>query len=115
MYIKITEQDVKALEVYLRLMKMPSTYRMERDLTKLMHWLDLASDDFAYRLTREYPRLTLNEINLCCLLRMDCSWEKISVMMGVKERTIYRTLYRACEHMDKKGSKEAFKSFIRSY
>ena len=86
MYMEITERDVKALEVYLRLLKMPSTYRMERDLTELMHWLDLTSDDFVYRLRKAYPRLTRNEINLCCLLRVDCSWEKIIALMGGQGR-----------------------------
>ncbi|MBQ4056889.1 MAG: hypothetical protein IJD32_07320 [Bacteroidaceae bacterium] len=115
MYIKVTERDVKALEVYLRLLKMPSTYCMEEDLKELMHWLDLTSNDFVYRLRKAYPQLTHNEINLCCLLRMGYSWEKITAMMGVKERTVYRTLYRACNHMSQRGSKEGFKTFIQGY
>ena len=111
----VNKQDIEALEVYLRLVKMPMSYQVEMDLPSLMHWLDLASDNFAARLKEKCLRLTNKEMNLCCLLRMNSSLEEMSRIMHVKEETIKRTVYRACIHLNVENSKDKFASFIKEF
>lgn len=111
----VNKQDIEALEVYLRLVKMPMSYQVEMDLPSLMHWLDLASDNFASRLKRKYPRLTNKEMNLCCFQRMNCSLEEMGKIMQVKDGTIKRTVYRACSHLSIENNKAKFASFIKEF
>ena len=113
MYLEITERDVKALEVYLRLLRMPLTYCMERDLPDLKHWLDLTSGRFASRLKRAYPWLTNGEMNICCLQRMGYTVAEMSALLGVKEASVNRTVYRACERLNIGGNKQVFQTFIQ--
>lgn len=72
----VSEKDVKALEVYLRLLKKPASYEMQRDLGYLKHWLDLTSDGFALRMKKAYPQLTQHEMNLCVCKGWDILWRK---------------------------------------
>ena len=111
----VSMQDFKALEVYLRLSKKPTSYNMEADLFYLKHWLDLTSENFASRLKKEYPRLTDKEMNLCCFLRMGYSIEEMSRMLQVKEDTIKRNMYRACTHLNIGNNREVFKTFVIAY
>ena len=87
----VSVQDLKAFEVYLRLLKNPYSYSMEDDFVYLKHWVDLTSENFASRLKKEYPRLTDKEMNVCCFLRMGYSIEAMSRMLHVKEGSIKRT------------------------
>ena len=112
---RVSIKDIEALEVYLRLLREPITYDMQRDLFSLMHWLDLTSDGFALRLQREYPQLTLQELNLCCLLRMGYSWKKIGELMKVKDDTARRYIYRVCSRLDIPGNKKDFERFVKTY
>ena len=112
---RVSMKDIEALEVYLLLLREPDAYDMQRDLFSLMHWLDLTSDGFALRLQREYPQLTLQELNFCCLQRMGYSWEKIGELMKVKDGTVRRYIYRVCSRMDIPGSKKDLELFIASY
>ena len=114
MQIEPTEKDIQSLAIYLRLLSCPESYDMENDLIPLRHWLDLTSNNFATRLKLNYPYLTSRETNLCCLLRMGYSWEKISVMMGVKKESIYRLVYRLCIKMGLKGHRDEFRTFINT-
>ena len=112
---RVSIKDIEALEVYLRLLREPITYDMQRDLFSLMHWLDLTSDGFALRLQREYPQLTLQELNFCCLQRMGYSWEKIGELMKVKDGTVRRYIYRVCSRLVIPGNKKDLELFIASY
>lgn len=111
----VSLKDFNALEVYLRLLKIPTSYCMKNDLPSLCHWLDLTSDGFALRLRKEYPQLTLQELNLCCLLRMGYSWKKIGGLMKVKGDTTRRYIYRVCSRLDIPGNKKDFERFIKTY
>lgn len=110
-----SEQDVKALEVYLRLSKRPESYEVQRDLNGLMHWLDITSNGFALRLRKAYPGLTVYELNLCCLLRLGYSWEEVGEVMKVKDTTVRRYIYRICKRLTIPGHKKGFEHFISSF
>ena len=111
----VSIQDFKALEVYLRLLKRPTSYCVGNDLFYLKHWLDLTSENFASRLKKEYPRLTNKEMNLCCFQRMGYSIEEMSRMLQVKEDTIKRNMYRACTHLNISNNREVFKAFVAAF
>ena len=111
----VSIQEIKALEVYLRLMRKPSAYDVQEDLHNLMYWLDLTSNQFALRLKKEYPLLTIHELNLCCLLRMGYSLEDMGIMMKVKDTTIRRYIYRTCDRLHIKNNKKDFEAFISRY
>ena len=111
----VSIEDFNALEVYLRLQKVPTSYSVKNDLPGLRRWLDLASGNFASRLKKEYPRLTAQEMNVCCFQRLGYSLEDMSRIMQVKEESIKRTVYRACMHLNIENSKELFKGFVEAY
>lgn len=111
----VTIRDIKALAVYLKMARKPDAYDIHQDLFNLMHWLDLTSDGFAQRLYKEYPLLTMQELNLCCLQRMGYSWEEIAGIMKVKDETIRRYVYRVCNRLQILGNKKDFEYFISSY
>ena len=111
----VSVQDLKAFEVYLRLLKNPYSYSMEDDFVYLKHWVDLTSENFASRLKKEYPRLTDKEMNVCCFLRMGCSIEAMSRMLHVKEGSIKRNMYRACTHLNICNNREVFMAFVATY
>lgn len=111
----VSEKDVKALEVYLRLLKKPASYEMQRDLGYLKHWLDLTSDGFALRMKKAYPQLTQHEMNLCCLQRLGYSLEEMEAIMQVKEASIKRYVYRVCNRLQIQSNKKDFEHFIASY
>lgn len=111
----VSLKDFNALEVYLRLLKIPTSYCVKNDLPSLCHWLDLVSDNFASRLKKEYPRLTAQEMNVCCFQRLGYSMEDMGRIMQVKEESIRRTIYRVCTYLDIKNSKELFYDFIETY
>ena len=112
---RVSMKDIEALEVYLLLLREPDAYDMQQDLFCLMHWQYLTSDGFALRLRKEYPQLTLQELNLCCLLRMGYSWKKIGELMKVKDGTARRYIYRVCSRLDIPGNKKDFERFIKTY
>ena len=110
-----SEQDVKALEVYLRLSKRPESYEVQRDLNGLMHWLDITSDNFALRLKEAYPQLTMHELNFCCLKRLGYSLEEMQEVMGIKDASLRRYIYRVCCRLGIPGNKKDFERFITAY
>ena len=111
----VSEEDVKALEVYLCLTKRPDTYNWQRDLCNLMHWLDITSDNFALRLKETYPQLTMHELNFCCLKRLGYSLEEMQEVMGIKDASLRRYIYRVCCRLGIPGNKKDFEKFITCY
>ena len=111
----VSEEDVKALEVYLCLTKRPDTYNWQRDLCNLMHWLDITSDNFALRLRKAYPQLTMHELNFCCLKRLGYSLEEMQEVMGIKDASLRRYIYRVCCRLGIPGNKKDFECFITCY
>ena len=111
----VSEEDVKALEVYLCLTKRPDTYNWQRDLCNLMHWLDITSDNLALRLKEAYPQLTMHELNFCCLKRLGYSLEEMQEVMGIKDASLRRYIYRVCCRLGIPGNKKDFECFITCY
>ena len=111
----VSEKDVKALEVYLCLTKRPDIYEWQRDLCNLMHWLDITSDNFALRLKEAYPQLTMHELNFCCLKRLGYSLEEMQEVMGIKDASLRRYIYRVCCRLGIQGNKKDFEKFITCY
>ena len=111
----VSEKDVKALEVYLCLTKRPDIYEWQRDLCNLMHWLDITSDNFALRLKGAYPQLTMQELNFCCLKRLGYSLEGMQEVMGIKDASLRRYIYRVCCRLGIPGNKKDFEKFITCY
>ena len=111
----VSEEDVKALEAYLCLTKRPDIYEWQRDLCNLMHWLDITSDNFALRLKEAYPQLTMHELNFCCLKRLGYSLEDMQEVMGIKDASLRRYIYRVCCRLGIPGNKKDFEKFITCY
>ena len=111
----VSIQDINALAVYLRLSKKTDTYDMHEDLCNLMHWLDITSDNFALRLKEAYPQLTMHELNFCCLKRLGYSLEEMQEVMGIKDASLRRYIYRVCFRLGIPGNKKDFEKFITCY
>lgn len=62
-----------------------------------------------------YPWLTNGEMNICCLQRMGYTVAEMSALLGVKEASVNRTVYRACERLNIGGNKQVFQTFIQGY
>ena len=96
----VSVQDLKAFEVYLRLLKNPYSYSMEDDFVYLKHWVDLTSENFASRLKKEYPRLTDKEMNVCCLVRMNLSLQSLDDIYCISKNSVSRRKLRMKEKME---------------
>lgn len=108
-------EDILALGVYIRLKRDLSLYNPSSDLPLLGHWLDIVYNQFASRLTSEHWNLTVSELSVCYLHRMNYSILEISQAMHVKTDSIKRYIYRACASMGIPQSREEFRKYISKF
>lgn len=108
----VTLKDAQALGLYLRLLQDVSLYNASIDYPLLCHWLDIVSQQFAYRLITLYPQLSFVESNLCCLKRLGFSISQIATALHIKEDSVIRNIYRVCDRVKIAKNKEEFNQFI---
>lgn len=62
--------------------------------TSLLESADLCFDDFVVRLRRQYPLLTVDDLCLCCLMRMHISNQDICILLALNDYTLRKRKYR---------------------
>lgn len=65
-----------------------------QELTNLEEAVNLCFDNFASRLKYEYPKLTADDIYLCCLLKMKIPSENILILLNINQQTLKKRKYR---------------------
>jgi len=66
----------------------------DRDWDELIRNLDVAYDHFTDRLKREYPNLTLQEIHLCCLVKIKVARNDLANIFCITPQSVKTTKYR---------------------
>lgn len=107
-----TQNDLQALALYIRLQRNLSLYNPSLELPILGHWLDIVSGQFASRLRKEYPYLTVTELSVCYFQRMNYTVSDMSQALHVKIDSISRYIYRICSKLDIPKNKEQFYDYI---
>ncbi|SHF25889.1 Tetratricopeptide repeat-containing protein [Bacteroides luti] len=66
----------------------------DRDWDELIRNIDVAYDHFTDRLKREYPNLTLQEIHLCCLVKIKVARNDLANIFCITPQSVKTTKYR---------------------
>lgn len=66
----------------------------DRDWEELIRNIDVAYDHFTDRLKREYPNLTLQEIHLCCLVKIKVARNDLANIFCITPQSVKTTKYR---------------------
>jgi len=66
----------------------------DRDWEELIRNIDVAYDHFTDRLKREYPNLTLQEIHICCLVKIKVARNDLANIFCITPQSIKTTKYR---------------------
>ena len=110
-----TLEDIQSLGVYIRLQRDLSLYTPSADVALLGHWLDMVSNQFAFRLREAHPNLTATELCVCYLHKMGYTINEMSQAMHIKPDSIKRYIYRACANMGISQGREDFTNYISQY
>lgn len=65
-----------------------------QELANLEEAVNLCFDEFAIRLKNKYPKLTADDIYLCCLLKMKIPNENILILLNINQQTLKKRKYR---------------------
>lgn len=66
----------------------------EQELSSLLSVINACYDDFASRLHEQFEALTLDDIYICCLLRMKISSQDIMLLLDINEEALKKRKYR---------------------
>ncbi len=66
----------------------------DRDWEELIRNIDVAYDHFTDRLKKEYPNLTLQEIHICCLVKIKVARNDLANIFCITPQSIKTTKYR---------------------
>lgn len=66
----------------------------DSDWAELIRNIDVAYDHFTDRLKREYPNLTLQEIHLCCLVKIKVARNDLANIFCITPQSVKTTKYR---------------------
>lgn len=66
----------------------------EQELSSLLSVINACYDDFASRLHEQFIALTLDDIYICCLLRMKIPSQDIMVLLDINEEALKKRKYR---------------------
>jgi len=66
----------------------------DRDWDELIRNIDVAYDHFTDRLKREYPNLTLQEVHLCCLVKIKVARNDLANIFCITPQSVKTTKYR---------------------
>lgn len=113
--IAVSTIDAEAMQAFFKL-KQEKEYVPAADRNKLYHWIDMACQNFATRLDKQYPSLTGREKDICYLSALGFTLEEIANLLKIQPRSIERYISYICEKFGfEKGSKETFIAFIREF
>lgn len=65
-----------------------------QELANLEEAVNLCFDNFASRLKADYPKLTADDIYLCCLLKMKIPNGNILILLNINQQTLKKRKYR---------------------
>lgn len=65
-----------------------------QELANLEEAVNLCFDNFASRLKDKFPKLTADDIYLCCLLKMRIPSENILILLNINQQTLKKRKYR---------------------
>lgn len=66
----------------------------EQELSSLLSAINACYDNFVNRLHKDFVALTLQDIYICCLLRMKVSGQDIMVLLNINEEAFKKRKYR---------------------
>lgn len=65
-----------------------------QELANLEEAVNLCFDNFAARLKDKFPKLTADDIYLCCLLKMKIPGRNILILLNINQQTLKKRKYR---------------------
>lgn len=74
-----------------------------------------AFDNFIDRLKAEYPAISISDIRLCCLIKMDVNLDVLASIQAVEKKTVYQQKLRLAKDKLKLPDNESLDDFLRKF
>lgn len=112
----LSSETAEAVQLYLHLVsRKGSNYHPAEDRIKLAHWLNISKDQFAERLSLQYPSLSYGEKDICYLHAIGYSFDEMADLLKIQTRSVDRSVYRICRKMGlEQGNKDDFANQLKS-